>query len=110
MGGIKFWILLVGSLVVCALYLEQIYLSRAIDQQQRILLEAQQFASLGPTYENSWKQLATRVYQMSRNDKALVEVLKRNQIAVQVNPPVSPDGSSPQPAPLSSKVKAPVGP
>jgi len=83
MKHLQFWILLVGSLFVCALYVEQIYLSRAISQQQQILYSSQQAASLGVTYNSSWKQLATRVYEMSRQDPALADVLKRNQIGIQ---------------------------
>ena len=98
-----------GSLAVCGLYLEQISLGRAIDEQQRALVEAQQFASMAPTYENSWKQLATRVYQMSRDDKAFLDVLQRNQIAVQSNPaPSAGDSISPS-APPDSNSKPPTG-
>jgi hypothetical protein len=99
MRKVKFWVLLIGSILVCALYLEQIYLSRSILHQQKILVEAQQFVSLTPSYESSWKQLATRVYEMSLQDDALADVLKRNQISVQVKPSSPSSGSAPQAAP-----------
>jgi len=124
MRSLHFWILLVGSIIVCALYFEQIYLSRELYQQQRFLVDSQQIASMGAAYESSWKQLATRLYQESRQDEAMAEVLKRNQIAIQVNKPGSasapvpapttapaPSGTVPvsTPVPVSSKTKTPTG-
>jgi len=122
MRSLRFWILLVGSLFVCGLYLEQIYLSREIYQQQRVLMGIQQFISLAPRYEESWKQLASRIYQVSQKDAALADVLKRNQIEVQFSKtassaapapsqPVAPaQAPVPATAPTSSKAKTPVGP
>jgi hypothetical protein len=116
MKGIRFWILTTGSVFVCLLYVEQIYLSRAIYQQRQVLIDSQQIVSYGQSYESSWKQLAARVYLASRQDPALADVLKRNKIAVQANKPASSDVPTPQPAPTSVKPpttlpsKTPVGP
>jgi len=122
MKNLRFWILLGGSVSVCALYLFQIYLSQKIFTEQRILMQGQQFASMEGTYEASWKQLATRLYQVSSKDPALAEVLKRNNIAIQPGKPGTTGAAPsiptppPMPAPVpvqpptTSKTKTPVGP
>jgi len=113
MKNLRFWILLGGSLCVCALYLLQIYLSQKIFAEQRMLMQGQQFASMSGTYEASWKQLATRLYQVSSKDPALAEVLKRNNIAIQANKSGATE-TAPAPAsvqlPATPKAKTPVGP
>jgi uncharacterized membrane protein (UPF0182 family) len=104
MRTFQFWLLTIGSIFVSLLYLEQVYLSRSIYQQQRLLMESQQIASYGPSYQNSWKQLAMRVYQASKQDDALADVLKRNDIAIQVSHP------EPTPAPAPVAQPAQVAP
>jgi hypothetical protein len=96
MRKVQFWVLMVVSLGVCALYGYEIYLGHLMFQQQKMLVQAEQFAGTGASYENSWKQLAAHIYQAGASDAALRDVLKRNQIEVQ------PRNSAPVAAPAAS--------
>jgi len=85
MRAAQFWILLLGSSFVSVLFIKQIFLSRALDQEQRQLVDSQETASTGPGYENAWKQLAVHIYQASRQDPALTQVLKNANVDVHAN-------------------------
>jgi len=112
MKAAQFWILLLGSSFVSFLFIQEIFLSRALNQEQRQLLDDRETISTGAAYENAWKQLAVHIYEASRQDPALAEVLKNEK--VEIHPKTAPGAASapettpPAPPPASSKI--PVAP
>lgn len=94
MRPFQFWILLVGSTFVSVLLIKQIFLERTLLQTQRGLIDIQEVASTGPAFKNAWEQLAVRVYQASRQDPALAQVLKNAKIEIR-NKPAADGGSAP---------------
>ena len=112
MNARQFWILILGSLLLCALIIKEIFLSRALAQEQMGLIGIQDVVSTGPTYENDWKQLALSIYQASRHDPDLAALLKKDQIEIEMKPVAdaasptcynSSSSSAPPPPPLPSK-------
>jgi hypothetical protein len=109
MRSVQFWILLLVSLAVCALYLKQIQLSRTTFFQERALADSQEAVSRSSTYENGWKQLAIRLYETSRQDPQLQQVLKDAGIGIHSSPPgTTPPAAPPANGPASSKTPAPA--
>jgi hypothetical protein len=111
MRALQFWILLLGSSLVSVLLIKQIFLSRDLNQEQRLLVDSRETVSQGSGFENLWKQLAIHIYQASRQDPALVEVLKNEKVEIHANPAAG-AGSAPvttPPAPPASS-KTPVVP
>jgi hypothetical protein len=98
MRPFQFWILLVGSTFVSVLLIKQIFLERTLLQAQRGLINTQEMASTGPAFESAWKQLAVHVYQASRQDPALAEVLKNAKIEIH-NKPAAESGVQPAATP-----------
>ena len=82
-----FWLLAVASVVATSLLIDRIFLAHAIRDEQHLLATDREAASLGPNYEKTWKQLAADVYRLSSRDPALIDLLKRHEIHVQVSPP-----------------------
>lgn len=111
MRNTQFWILLLGSTLVSGLLIKQIFLSHALNQEQSSLVDSQETASSGPAFENTWKQLAIHIYQASRQDPVLVDVLKNNNITIHMGPP-SGAGSAPATAPSAPTApsKTPASP
>jgi len=110
MRTLQFWILVIGSTLVCVLMLQQIRVSRAINHRQRDLEESQDLAAMAPTYERYWKALAVHIYQAGHDDPALAAVLKDAKVEIRTKPSATPSpGSTATPAP-STPAKAPVAP
>src|ERR1700722_19154403 len=109
MRSLQFWILLLGSSFVSILLVKQIFLNRALFQEQRELVDSQEVVSQAPGFENAWKQLAIHIYQVSSQDPALSQVLQSEGIGIQ---PKAPSGTGTTPAtppsasPASSKSPA----
>jgi hypothetical protein len=110
MRALQFWILLLGSSFVSVLFIKQIFLSRDLNQAQRVLVDNQQTASGGPTYENLWKQLALHIYQASRQDPALAAVLKSEKVEIHSGAPAGTTTPTPPASAPSASSKAPVAP
>jgi hypothetical protein len=110
MRAIHFWILLLGSCLVSALMIKQIFLSRSIRQEQRLLADSQETIAAGPGYENAWTQLAIHIYQASHQDPDLAAVLKSENLTIKPKPPAGSTDSStpstPPPSPTSTKTPA----
>jgi hypothetical protein len=91
---------------------KQIFLSRALNQEQGILIGSQEAASTGPTYETAWQKLALSIYESSRQDPTFAAVLKESDVEIHTKThdsfaePTTSDSSSPS----SAQPKAPVGP
>jgi hypothetical protein len=106
MRALQFWILLLGSSFVSFLFITQIFLTRSLIQEQRVLAESRETVSQGAEYENVWHQLATRIYQAGNQDPALADILKKENIAVHPNASTS-AGSAPAPP---ASTQTPVAP
>jgi hypothetical protein len=111
MRALQFWILLLGSSFVSVLLIKQIFLSRDLNQEHRLLVDSQETASSGPAWEKAWQQVAMRIYRASRQDPVLAGVLKNENVEVHTAPPANP-GAEPDttPAAPSASSKAPVVP
>jgi hypothetical protein len=111
MRALQFWILLFGSFFVSGLLIKEIFLSRTIAQEHRVLVDSQETAASGPNWENAWKQVALRIYPLSLKDPALAEMLRSEKIEVsRVNPLTgagSAPGTAPTPTPTPSAPAAP---
>jgi Na+-transporting NADH:ubiquinone oxidoreductase subunit NqrC len=93
MKATQFWILLACSLIISLLLGSQIYLTRELYQQERVLGDNQEDAAVAPVYEKAWKNLAIRIYEAGRSDPALLDVLKSESIGIQpssMQPPGTP--------------------
>lgn len=109
MRPFQYWILVLGSTFVSVLLIKQIFLERTLDQEQRGLVSTQEIASSGAAYENAWKQLAVRIYQASRQDPALAEVLKNAKIDIH-GAPATGGGAAPTTTPSATPAPAPATP
>ena len=112
MRSFQFWVLLLGSIVVSFLLIKLALLSRSITQKQRDLVETQETASSASGYENAWKQLSLRIYSASRQDPALAQLLKNDNVEIHTKVPPS-SGLPPATttaAPPSSKLPAALHP
>jgi hypothetical protein len=108
MRGFQFWILVLGSSLVSILLIKQIFLNHALRQEQRLLVDSQEAASNGPAFESAWKQLAVHIYQVGRQDPALLQVLKKENVGVHPNPNAGSALGAPPSAPAVPS-KSPVG-
>lgn len=109
MRALQFWILLLGSTFVSILCIKQIFLSRQLNLAQRVYVDSQETASTAGSYEEAWKQLAIHIYQASRQDETLADVLKNEK--VDIHPNATPGtGTVPAPVAPSTPPKAPVPP
>jgi hypothetical protein len=114
MRSFQFWILLFGSFFVSGLLIKEIFLSRAMTQEHRVLVDSQETAASGPDWENAWKQVAIRIYPLSLKDPALAEVLKNEKIGIsRMNRAVgagSAPGTTPTPSAPAAPSKTPATP
>ena len=109
----QFWILLLCSSFLSVLLIKQIFLSRALDQEQRFLVDSQETIATGPKFENAWKQLALRIYQADSQDPALAQLLKNENVEIHEKSDAgagSAPGAAPSVPPASSKTPVPVHP
>jgi hypothetical protein len=78
---------MVGSTLVSAVMIKQIFLLRELNQKQRQLVENQAFAATAQEYGNAWQTLAMHIYQSSRQDPAFAAILKEADVDVRTTPP-----------------------
>ena len=72
MRNTQFWILLVASTLVSVLFIKQIFLSRALDREQRVLVDDRETASTGVAWQNTWKNSPWRfIKQAGRIPRSL---------------------------------------
>ncbi len=100
MRVLQFWILVLGSTLVSALMIKQIFLTRDLDQEQRLFVDSQETAATEPGYENAWHKVAIHIYLASRQDPALAQVLKDNGIQVRQGEPAKPEAPAKKPETL----------
>jgi hypothetical protein len=123
MRSFQFWVLVLGSLLVSALMLQEVRLIRSLNQVQSMLVDSQQLAASAPEYQNAWQTLAKNIYLASHQDPnhpdmVLMAVLKDTDVAITTQPPGPPapgKTSTTTPAPATEPApsvppKAPVSP
>jgi hypothetical protein len=86
MRALQFWVLLLGSFIVSGLMMKQILLERDLNKRRQDLVDSQEIANTGAAFENAWKQLAMRIFQNSKQDQALLDLLRRDGVQVRANP------------------------
>jgi len=92
MRALQYWILVFGSSFVSILLIREVFLSRDLTQAQSRLTESQEVVSQGTAFENAWKQLAVRIYEIGNHDPALMELLKKENVGIHTES--SPNGGS----------------
>lgn len=85
--GLQFWILLVVSLGVAALYLLEIVLSHAIIKEQHFLVDQREIADSAPLYKEGWQKLAVETWKVSQQDPTMLDYLKSEGVGVHQGPP-----------------------
>ncbi len=101
MRTLQFWILVILSSLVSLLMIKEIFLTRAIKHQQIELTESQQTASTADGFENAWQKLAMRIFEVGRQDPALMQLLKSADVEVRTTPPAAaaaPGATPPSPS------------
>jgi hypothetical protein len=82
MRRFQFWLLVAASSLVSLLMIKQIFLSRALNHEQGILLDSEETASTAQTYETAWQKLAMAIYESSRQDPGFASVLKQSDVEI----------------------------
>ena len=101
--GIQFWILVVMSLGVTALYLMEIKLSHDIIKEQHSLVDLREIADGGPYYKEAWQKFAVETWKVSQQDPTMLDYLKSEGVGVHEGPP-------PGSAPANATNAAPMAP
>jgi hypothetical protein len=78
--------------------IKDVFLARALNQQQRVLVESQQLAAAAPEYVNAWTKLAESIYRNSRQDPAFEAVLKKSGVEIRSDSGPAPAATAPAPA------------
>jgi len=112
--GIQFWILVVVSLGVTALYLLEIVLSHAIIKEQHFLVDQREIADSASLYKEGWQKLAVETWKVSQQDPTMLDYLKSEGVGVHQGPPPGSEpatnaapGATSAPAP-STAIKSPT--
>ena len=84
--GIQFWILVVMSLGVTALYLMEIKLSHDIIKEQHSLVDLREIADGGPYYKEAWQKFAVETWKVSQQDPTMLDYLKSEGVGVHQGP------------------------
>jgi hypothetical protein len=100
MRALQFWVLLLGSFIVSGLMMKEILLERDLNKRRQDLVDSQEIANSGPAFENAWKQLAMRIFQNSKQDQAMIDLLKRDGVQVRANPTTDTSAQPATAAPL----------
>ena len=86
MRRFQYWLLVVGSTIVSLLMVKQIFLSRDLNHEQRILIDCQDTASTATTYQTAWQKLAMAIFEASRQDPEFAAVLKNSGVEIHTKP------------------------
>jgi hypothetical protein len=114
MRPLQYWILVFGSSFVSILLIREVFLSRDFTQAQSRLAESQEVVSQGAAFENAWKQVAVRIYEVGSHDPALMQLLKKENVGIHTEPAANggsaPASTSSAPPASSETPVAPVPP
>ncbi len=102
MKSTQFWLLMVLSIAVTCLYFKEITLSRTIVRAQHTLTDDQETADSATLYEKRWQNLALSVYEASKQDPAMADLLKSEGIHVHQVGPETPNPAGMRMAPGAS--------
>jgi hypothetical protein len=96
MKPLQFWISIICSIVVSVLLIKTVLLNRALDVEQRTLVDSQETASSATVYEEAWKQLAVKIYQTGHQDPVMIDLLKSEGVNINFGtPPPAPGTAAP---------------
>ncbi len=87
-----------GATLVSLLMMKNVFIARSFNREQRQLVQDQQMADAAPQYETAWKTLAMHIYEKSKTDPALAELLKNADVQVRAEETPAP-GTESTPAP-----------
>jgi hypothetical protein len=84
------WLLISGSIVATLLLVVRIEYVHLIGRERVQLAAARRQIASGPEFETLWKKLAAATYESGSDDPALMDLLRKCDITVQVkNAPVA---------------------
>jgi len=104
----QFWILTITSTLVGLLFLTEIYVNRQEVAAAREFRGMELLIKEGQQSETLWRNVAYRVYQLSAQDAALQDVLKRQQITIKPKAPAA--TPAPEPAQPPAPGTEPIPP
>jgi hypothetical protein len=96
-----------GSVIAALLLFVRVDYLHSVDRERTELAAAQRQINGGPEFEQLWKKLAAATYESGQNDPALVDLLRKCDITVQVKR--APASTPSTPAALPNAV-APLDP
>jgi hypothetical protein len=108
MRTFQYWALVLLSSLVSILMIKEIFLTRALKQQQLDLVDSQQTASTAQGFENAWQKVAMKIFEVGRQDPGLIQLLKSANVEVRSTPPGEPNAAATPGA--STPVAVPVAP
>jgi hypothetical protein len=103
----QFWILMAASSLVTFLLIVSALLARDLDRKQRILVDCQEISATSSAYEEAWKQLIVKVYQIGHDDPEMLDLIKSE--GVKMNDDSTPTAPA-TPSMPSVPAKAPILP
>jgi hypothetical protein len=101
------WLLIGGSIVAALLLIVRVDYFHSVDRQRVELAAAQREINGGPEFERLWKKLAAATYESGHNDPALMDLLRKCDITVQVK---SAPASPPSPPAAMTNTLVPIDP
>jgi hypothetical protein len=106
------WLLIGGSILAALLLIVRVDYLHSIDRERAELAAAQRQINGGPEFEKLWKKLAAATYESGQTDPALMDLLRKCDITVQVkrapaSTPSTPAALSNATAPLDPSAHAP---
>jgi hypothetical protein len=89
------WLLIGGSIVAALLLFVRVDYLHSVERERAELAAAQRQINGGPEFEKLWKTLAAATYESGHNDPALIDLLRKCDITVQVKRVPGPAPSAP---------------
>jgi len=78
------WLLIGGSIIAALLLIVRVDYLHSVDRERAELAAVQRKIVGGPEFEKLWKKLAAATYDSGQNDPALMDLLRKCDITVQV--------------------------
>lgn len=97
------WLLIGGSIIAVLLLAVRVESIHSVEHRREELAAARHEIARGPEFETLWKKLATATYESGRDDPALIDLLRRCGITVEVK-------RLPEPMPSASAVSPNAAP
>jgi hypothetical protein len=106
------WLLIGGSIVAALLLILRVDYLHAVGRERAELAAVQHKINGGPEFEKLWKRLAAATYESGDNDPALMDLLRKCDITIQVkrapaSTPSTPAASPNTTSPMDPSANAP---